>query len=192
MSLAFSLPPFQTSRPRPLFPPHWKSNQQARAQPQTPGEQIKKRRLELHWLQARVAKNIGFLPRDQRAVCFAPRAVRRPVTLRRRRSVAQIRALVTSGVSICPKYNGVLPSVARRRTLRSGCASLDASLRLRSTFPRAEPQTEARCYKTNSLSPRRSTILNSLLRNPKDLRAWLRLHTGKKQIELTGTLTCDR
>jgi transcriptional regulator with XRE-family HTH domain len=54
-----SLGPVQISRPRPVFPPHWKSNQQAPAQPQTLGEQIKKRRLELHWLQARVAEKIG-------------------------------------------------------------------------------------------------------------------------------------
>jgi hypothetical protein len=31
---------------------YWKSNQRMPLQPQTLGEQIKKRRLELHWLQA--------------------------------------------------------------------------------------------------------------------------------------------
>jgi DNA-binding XRE family transcriptional regulator len=57
--LLLSLCPVRISRPRPLFPPHWKSNQQAPAEPQTLGEQIKKHRLELHWLQARVAQKIG-------------------------------------------------------------------------------------------------------------------------------------
>jgi hypothetical protein len=36
---------------------------------------------------------------------------------------------------------GVLPPAARRRSFRSGC--VPASLRLRSTFPFAEPQAEA-------------------------------------------------
>jgi hypothetical protein len=37
---------------------------------------------------------------------------------------------------------GVLPPAARRRSFRSGC--VPASLRLRSTFPFAEPQAEAK------------------------------------------------
>jgi hypothetical protein len=39
--------------------------------------------------------------------------------------------------------SGGLPSAARRRALRSGCDSLNAPLRLRSTFPARRPQTEA-------------------------------------------------
>ena len=54
-----SLFPVHTSRPRRLFPPHWKSNQQIPFQPQTFGEKIKKHRLELHWLQTDVAARIG-------------------------------------------------------------------------------------------------------------------------------------
>jgi transcriptional regulator with XRE-family HTH domain len=48
-----------TSTPRHQFPPHWKSNQRAPANPKTIGEQIKRHRLELHWLQTDVAKKIG-------------------------------------------------------------------------------------------------------------------------------------
>jgi hypothetical protein len=86
------------------------------------------------------------MSRDQRAVYFAPRAARRPVALLPfddARSPTQIRALVTSGNCI-GRSSGGLPSAARRRALRSGCVSLCASLRLRSTFPARRPQTEAR------------------------------------------------
>jgi DNA-binding XRE family transcriptional regulator len=54
-----SLSPVRTSWPRPLFPPHWKSNQQIPFQPQTFGEEIKKHRLELHWFQTGVAVKFG-------------------------------------------------------------------------------------------------------------------------------------
>jgi DNA-binding XRE family transcriptional regulator len=54
-----SLSPVHTSRPRQLFPPHWKSNQQIPLKPLTFGEKIKKHRLELHWFQTDVAANIG-------------------------------------------------------------------------------------------------------------------------------------
>jgi DNA-binding XRE family transcriptional regulator len=57
--LLLSLFPLQTSRPRQLYPRHWKSNQRIPLHPQTPGEQIKKHRLELHWLQTDVAAKIG-------------------------------------------------------------------------------------------------------------------------------------
>jgi DNA-binding XRE family transcriptional regulator len=57
--LLLSLCPFQISRPRHLFPPHWKSNQRVPVQPMTLGEHIKKHRLELHWLQTDVAVKIG-------------------------------------------------------------------------------------------------------------------------------------
>jgi hypothetical protein len=42
------------------------------------------------------------------------------------------------------RKSGGLPSAARRRALRSGRDSLNASLRLRSTLPARRPQTEAR------------------------------------------------
>jgi DNA-binding XRE family transcriptional regulator len=57
--LLLSLCPVQTSRPRRPYSRHWKLNQRIPAQPQTPGEQIKKHRLELHWLQSDVAAKIG-------------------------------------------------------------------------------------------------------------------------------------
>ena len=50
-----SLCPILISRPRHLFPPHWKSNQQVPAKPKTLGEKIKRHRLELHLLQTDVA-----------------------------------------------------------------------------------------------------------------------------------------
>jgi len=57
--LLLSLCPIQISRPRRPYPRHWKSNQQIPLQPQTLGEEIKKHRLELHWLQTDVAAKIG-------------------------------------------------------------------------------------------------------------------------------------
>jgi len=54
-----SLGPVQISRPRRPYPRHWKSNQRIPLQPQTIGEQIKKHRLELHWLQTEVAAMLG-------------------------------------------------------------------------------------------------------------------------------------
>jgi len=57
--LLLSLCPFHISRARHQFPPHWKSNQRVPAQPTTLGDQIKKHRLELHWLQTDVASKIG-------------------------------------------------------------------------------------------------------------------------------------
>jgi transcriptional regulator with XRE-family HTH domain len=57
--LLLSLFPFHISRPRHIFPPHWKSNQRAPAKPKTIGKKIKRHRLELHWLQIDVAKKIG-------------------------------------------------------------------------------------------------------------------------------------
>jgi hypothetical protein len=50
------------------------------------------------------------------------------------RPTTQIRALVTSG-TLGSRKGGGLPSAARRRALRSGCDSLGAHLRLRSTSP---------------------------------------------------------
>jgi transcriptional regulator with XRE-family HTH domain len=57
--LLLSLFPVQTSRLRQPYPRHWKSNQRKPLHPQTLGEQIKKHRLELHWLQTDVAAKIG-------------------------------------------------------------------------------------------------------------------------------------
>jgi transcriptional regulator with XRE-family HTH domain len=57
--LLLSLRPVQISRPRRPYPRHWKLNQQIPLQPQTLGEQIKKHRLELRWLQTDVAAKIG-------------------------------------------------------------------------------------------------------------------------------------
>ena len=82
--------------------------------------------------------------RDQRAVCCAPPGCPSPrIPLDDARSTTQIHALVTSGNGVGHNSGG-LPSAARRRALRSGCVSLCASLRLRSTFPARRPQTEAR------------------------------------------------
>ncbi len=81
--------------------------------------------------------------RDQRAVCCAPRTARcpvplstTPVPLRKPRARHERHSFATS-------QKRRLPSVARRRALRSVCVSLCAPLRLRSTFPARRPQTEA-------------------------------------------------
>src|ERR1700722_1814822 len=57
--LLLSLCPLHISRPYRAPPRHWKSNQKAPARPKTLGEQIKKHRLELRWLQRDVAAKIG-------------------------------------------------------------------------------------------------------------------------------------
>jgi transcriptional regulator with XRE-family HTH domain len=54
-----SLSPVHTSRPRRPLPRHWKSNQKFCLQPQTLGEQLRKHRLELLWLQTDVAAKLG-------------------------------------------------------------------------------------------------------------------------------------
>ncbi len=62
--LLLSLYPFHVSRPYRPLPRHWKSNQKASAKPKTLGEQIKKHRLELCWLQrdARIVEYLGYDP----------------------------------------------------------------------------------------------------------------------------------
>ena len=57
--LLLSLCPVHTSRLHRPYPQHWKSNQRIPLQPQTLGEQIRRHRLELHWLQTDVAAKIG-------------------------------------------------------------------------------------------------------------------------------------
>jgi hypothetical protein len=64
---------------------------------------------------------------------------------------------------------GVLPPAARRRSFRSGC--VPTSLRLRSTFPFAEPQTEAL---QNLLGIQLETVAL-------DERVALRIATGKNK-----------
>jgi transcriptional regulator with XRE-family HTH domain len=59
LRILLSLGPIHTITPRNVFPPHWKSNQRIPANPKTIGEKIKKHRLNHHWLQRDVAKNIG-------------------------------------------------------------------------------------------------------------------------------------
>jgi DNA-binding XRE family transcriptional regulator len=44
---------------RVLYPPHWKAGQQLSKLPQSLGDQIRKHRLELHWLQSDFAKAVG-------------------------------------------------------------------------------------------------------------------------------------
>jgi transcriptional regulator with XRE-family HTH domain len=45
--------------PRVPYPPHWKPGQRLSKSPQSLGDQIRKHRLELHWLQADLAKAVG-------------------------------------------------------------------------------------------------------------------------------------
>ena len=44
---------------RKAYPPHWKSNQQSTPVQESIGKQIRKHRLELHWLQADIARKLG-------------------------------------------------------------------------------------------------------------------------------------
>src|SRR5665213_1441181 len=54
-----SLGPVRVSRPYRRPPLHWKSNQLVAAHPQTLGEKIKKRRIELCMFQREAAAKIG-------------------------------------------------------------------------------------------------------------------------------------
>jgi transcriptional regulator with XRE-family HTH domain len=54
-----SLAPLRVSRRYHPCPPHWKSNQRTATQPQTLGEKIKKRRIELRLFQREAAAKIG-------------------------------------------------------------------------------------------------------------------------------------
>ena len=83
--------------------------------------------------------------RDQRTVCFAPRAAGRPCPpLDHARSATQPRALVTSGHSL----DAAKAAGFRLRLGGGRCApcsdSLCAPLRLRSTSPARRRQTEAK------------------------------------------------
>ncbi len=57
--LFLSLQTVHIKVPRILYPPHWKSGQRLPKSPRSLGEQIRQHRLELHWLQADLAKAIG-------------------------------------------------------------------------------------------------------------------------------------
>jgi ribosome-binding protein aMBF1 (putative translation factor) len=41
------------------YPPHWKAGQRLSQPPQSLGDQIRKHRLKLHWLQADLAQAMG-------------------------------------------------------------------------------------------------------------------------------------
>jgi hypothetical protein len=74
---------------------------------------------------------------DQRAVCFASRAVRRPCPpFDDARSASQI-ARSSRACMVQDRRSSGLPSAARRRALRSGFVSLGAALRPPLHFPRS-------------------------------------------------------
>jgi transcriptional regulator with XRE-family HTH domain len=59
ISLLLSLKPLHIKVPRIPYPPHWKAGQRVSKPPQSLGDRIRKHRLELHWLQADLAKAMG-------------------------------------------------------------------------------------------------------------------------------------
>ena len=59
IALLLSLQTVHIKVPRMPYPPHWKAGQRLSKPPQSLGDQIRKHRLELHWLQADLAKAIG-------------------------------------------------------------------------------------------------------------------------------------
>ena len=59
IALLLSLQTVHIRVPRVPYPPHWKASQRLSKSPQSLGDQIRKHRLELHWLQADLAKTIG-------------------------------------------------------------------------------------------------------------------------------------
>ena len=59
IALLLSLQTVHIKVPRVPYPPHWKAGQRLSKLPQSLGDQIRKHRLELHLLQADLAKAIG-------------------------------------------------------------------------------------------------------------------------------------
>jgi transcriptional regulator with XRE-family HTH domain len=59
IALLLSLQTVHIKVPHIPYPPHWKAGQRLSKLPQSLGEQIRKHRLELHWLQADLAKAVG-------------------------------------------------------------------------------------------------------------------------------------
>ena len=59
IALLLSLQTVHIKVPCISYPPHWKAGQRLSKSPQSLGGQIRKHRLELHWLQADLAKAIG-------------------------------------------------------------------------------------------------------------------------------------
>ena len=59
IALFLSLQTVHIKVPRISYPSHWRSSQRLSNLPQSLGDQIRKHRLELHWLQADLAKVIG-------------------------------------------------------------------------------------------------------------------------------------
>jgi transcriptional regulator with XRE-family HTH domain len=59
IALLLSLQTVHIKVPRIPYPPHWKAGQRLSTSPQSLGDQIRKHRLKLHWLQADLAKAIG-------------------------------------------------------------------------------------------------------------------------------------
>ncbi len=120
--------------------------------------------------------------RDQRAVCFAPLADRRPCPpLDDARSASQT-ARSSRACMVQGRRSGGLPSAARRRALRSGCDSLNSPVRLRSTFPARRPQTEAssrglrRCIVIAWRSTNKKQAKRAKLRNRRSNKSALRAH----------------
>jgi transcriptional regulator with XRE-family HTH domain len=96
--LLLSLCSIQISRPRQPYPRHWKSNQRIPLQTQTLGEQIKKHRLELHWLQTDVAARIGI---SSTSVSNWERGIRSPS----RRMTKRIREFLDHVPKLPPKVH---------------------------------------------------------------------------------------
>jgi len=59
IALLLSLQPVHIKVPRIPYPPHWKSGQRLSKSPQSLGDQIRKHRLGLRWLQPHLAKAMG-------------------------------------------------------------------------------------------------------------------------------------
>jgi hypothetical protein len=91
----------------------------------------------------------NFNHRDQRAVCFASRAARRPCPPSTTPvPLLKLRARHERASAKC-RMSGGLPSAARRRALRSGCDSLNAPLHSPLHFPRSP--TADRSQSPNSM-----------------------------------------
>ena len=92
---------------------------------------------EMSWIVFLNKFQIDRIRRDQRAVCLAARAVRRPCPpLDDARSASQT-ARSSRACMVQDRRSGGLPSAARRRALRSGFVPLNAPLRLPLHLPRS-------------------------------------------------------
>src|SRR5712671_2480680 len=95
------LRPVQIRVRRKPYPPHWKSNQRDPLLQGSIGKQIRKRRLEFHWLQEDVARKLGVS-----AVSISN--WERGITTPSRRMTKRIQTFLAHAVNLVPKDRSIV------------------------------------------------------------------------------------